>query len=645
MGARRIEITEEHKIYQATTVFFRAGSEDLATAQRRTMSLGPGLHFRDDELTTEDDREPQRGRRSRRNSTDRTYFQRDAVEYREDAPNHDEFPPTPPYTPPMTPWSVQDVTQSPEMSPRRGLRGEDPSDVLQHSRDILRAGLEREQLGACLLSYSPWPTPDFSIVLPSFDRRRSLTPAHSATPSMLGSSSRRVSFTAEEDGISPAISPRLLSPTPSIHELPRSQSRDEDRGRRGSRFSLSNVMDAVKERMRSSSRIQAVDPASTGADVRDGSRSRVRDSTLEHSQERHVDFAIERGRPREKLENMTPKDNSLVRKKEKGPLGLFLRLDSDEGKEAGEGWKEFKKGELAPSIDFCAFPTGVRLSGTYTYPIAFTVPIDLPPTLHCDFGEVVWFLRATVHRPGAFTSRMTANKEVTLVSTPGEDDTEDTENIIVERQWENQLQYLIAISGRSFYIGGTIPINITMMPLMKIKVHRVSVFLDGEFIFHAKCFRADPRVERVDYLTQFKRVARSDASRRIVLLQLKREEGHLLPLSSDDPHAFKTSPLSDLFKSNDELSTEENETRQSELAASFMGPGPWSFETNVVLPKSCSQLHFTNKNKRSNISVTHSLKVVFRVERGDDEFVDKKTGKRKLFDIVIQTPVTIISVS
>ena len=56
------------------------------------------------------------------------------------------------------------------------------------------------------------------------------------------------------------------------------------------------------------------------------------------------------------------------------------------------------------------------------------------------------------------------------------------------------------------------------------------------------------------------------------------------------------------------------------------------------------ELRFTNKNRRSNIEVSHLLKVVMRVQRGDDEHVDPKTGKRKLFDIVVQTPVIILSV-
>jgi len=89
-------------------------------------------------------------------------------------------------------------------------------------------------------------------------------------------------------------------------------------------------------------------------------------------------------------------------------------------------------------------------------------------------------LKAEVHRPGAFTTKLTAQREVLVVAAPGEEDTEESENIIVERQWDTQLQYLIAISGRSFPTGGTIPLDLTIMPFTKAKVHRISIYIDGE---------------------------------------------------------------------------------------------------------------------------------------------------------------------
>lgn len=141
----------------------------------------------------------------------------------------------------------------------------------------------------------------------------------------------------------------------------------------------------------------------------------------------------------------------------------------------------------------------------------------------------------------------------------------------------------------------------------------------------------------MEYLTQFKRVARTESVNRIPVLSLTptTKESHLLPLSMDDPDAFKKSPLNQLFHEDDDL---------SELASRFMGPGPWQIETEVQLPKSCTQLHFTNKNKKSNILITHVLKVIFRVQRGDDRDLDPVTGRRKMYDIVVQTPIHILSV-
>ena len=99
--------------------------------------------------------------------------------------------------------------------------------------------------------------------------------------------------------------------------------------------------------------------------------------------------------------------------------------------------------------------------------------------MSCEYGSVVWRLKAVAHRPGTFKSKLSASQEVTVVASPGEDDTEDTESIIVERQWDDQMQYLISISGRSFFIGGTIPINLTFAPWTKMKIFKLSLVIEG----------------------------------------------------------------------------------------------------------------------------------------------------------------------
>lgn len=146
--------------------------------------------------------------------------------------------------------------------------------------------------------------------------------------------------------------------------------------------------------------------------------------------------------------------------------------------------------------------------------------------------------------------------------------------------------------------------------------------------------------ERIEYHTPTRRTVRSQLSHRIPLLSLENEvegESHpLLPLISDDPEAFRKSPLYQLLNAHDD---------ENEMAMAVMGPGPWTFHHALQLPQHCSLIHFSNRNRKSNITVNHTLKIVIRVERGDGEATDPQTKKAKLFDILVQTPVRILSVS
>ena len=251
--------------------------------------------------------------------------------------------------------------------------------------------------------------------------------------------------------------PTPASSTPPLYDIPgpSSPSNEQvtareisrDRGRRHSRFNFTNVsnvlLDVVKDRMRSNS-----PRPMESVQVRDATASRER-----RGASRDVEV---RGRRRER----TPETrHEQVDHLKVSTIGRLFGMESAE-KGSGDVWKEFKK-------------------GTYTYPISIAIPADSPPTLECAYGSVTWQLKAHVHRPGTFSQKLSATREVTIIAAPGEDDTEEHENIIVERQWDTQMQYLISISGKSFPIGGTMPIQITMLPLAKMKIYRISVLLEG----------------------------------------------------------------------------------------------------------------------------------------------------------------------
>jgi hypothetical protein len=148
-----------------------------------------------------------------------------------------------------------------------------------------------------------------------------------------------------------------------------------------------------------------------------------------------------------------------------------------------------------------------------------------------------------------------------------------------------------------------------------------------------------------------KRIARTTLPKRVVLLSAKYLDKYnappILPLPADDVNAFRKSPLYPLLINDEGLSLEQHPQSHlseiaSEMASSFMGPGPWVLQFDAKLPADCAELHPTNQNKKSNIIVSHMLKIITRVERGD-ESIDTH-GHRKLFDIVVQSPVHVLSV-
>ncbi|KAI0079231.1 hypothetical protein K474DRAFT_1592279 [Panus rudis PR-1116 ss-1] len=621
VGARRIDVSEEHKIYSQSYVYFDATSH--SPSHRRTLSVGPGIAF---DSEHEEDRSEEsslhhqdvtymantrtppeyerRGRgltRSERGrapprhlSVDQTIFQPDYV-----AHHHDRVVPTPPYSPRDSPIS----TPVRSLSRRTSFSRPSPMDTveeLQETGSVPSPSPTADELPRVLQNTLSSITScmciprDTSLYRPPGSSSPSLrTPPDTADSNefVLGSSTGHFTDPAH---YSPYSASRATSPVATTFAAD-----DTMRGRKSKRFNIANVsasfFDAVKERVRSvSHNHRDVTPTRTHR-----SRTPVREMTPLRDMTPIGSLVRDEGR---RGRRMSPDRRRTEDYGQHGPaLGRALGSDYEDSKDYGDGWKEFK-------------------SGVYTYPISFAIPVTSPPSIQAEYGSVVWRLKAVAHRPGAFKSKLSATQEVTVVASPGEDDTEDTESIIVERQWDDQMQYLLMISGRSFYIGGTIPVTMKFAPWTKMKIFKLSVVIE----------------ERVEYLTHFKRVARTDSVNRISLmtLQCNQKDTPLLPLLSDDPEAFKKSPLFEVLGPDDD---------PAEVASMFMGPGPWEIHKELELPNSCSQLHFTNKNKKSNIIISHLLKIIFRVQRGDDRDLDPNSGKRKLYDIVVQTPVHILS--
>lgn len=150
---------------------------------------------------------------------------------------------------------------------------------------------------------------------------------------------------------------------------------------------------------------------------------------------------------------------------------------------------------------------------------------------------------------------------------------------------------------------------------------------------------------------------RHDPIRRWDLLSLKYEDKRLLPVDLehyDRPlDALSASPLFpyvclDPYASAGTASGGKNtplhEHRDDALVNMLTADGPWMLHAELAIPKPCGWIHFTDRHPKSSLACHHLLKIIIRTERGDDVEVDPKTGRKKQFDIVVQTPIHILSV-
>ena len=273
--------------------------------------------------------------------------------------------------------------------------------------------------------------------------------------------------------------------------------------------------------------------------------------------------------------------------------------------------------------------------GTYTYPICISLPSNLPPTLHADFGFNRYILRANVVRAGALTPNLTADREVTLIHAPDEDALEETDSIVVERCWEDLLSYMVVFSGKSFPIGQKIPLWLKFMPLGKVKIYRIIATLE----------------ERTDYFAKGRRVARHEVPRKWTLMKV----GHasatepILPIISDSADALDNSPLAPLARAA------AGEDEDSDALPSIMDPtGPWELATELSIPAcGTTRINLSTNHSKSNIAVHHLIRLSIRVgkSQGDWEVWNDTVGSSKsvskpspqLYDIIIEAPITLTS--
>lgn len=318
------------------------------------------------------------------------------------------------------------------------------------------------------------------------------------------------------------------------------------------------------------------------------------------------------------------------------------------------------------------------LAGTYSYPISFLLPPTLPPTFSVPRGSLNYTIKGIAHRPGTFRPKLTCKVPLRVVAAPAAGVGEagppgDPGPLFFQRQWEGNLAYSFGLSSRLFLVGsqhrfeaissnsiranteslveaeaearttnGTAIMDLTLVPLEKVKIWRLSVAVD----------------QHIKYFDRRKEALRDEDHRRVKLLDVqdtcseeemglldeevtrkkKRQKQDSAPIPLlPTPLSPHRSPLLRYISASDDPSI-------------LAGPGPYTFSIGIGLPgcndRGGSGLRFTVKQKSSLIKVEHSLHLVMRVEWvGDEGSSNQEEEKKNRFDITVQTPITILSVS
>ncbi|KNZ47805.1 hypothetical protein VP01_611g2 [Puccinia sorghi] len=337
--------------------------------------------------------------------------------------------------------------------------------------------------------------------------------------------------------------------------------------------------------------------------------------------------------------------------------------------------------------------------GVYKYPVVVPVPNHLPPSMACKSGSISYSLEArlayqdvqdstflTTHQqiPIALVDPLAGspslNPSQRLILSGEEDAVNEVyssySGVNIERTWEDQLYYQIRMDTRKFLVGGKIGFEIQFNPLSRIKIYRFQAeieektqyFMDHDKQYLRHCESHSFNLVKLEQTSPIVLI-RKEADDRYGASKLRASDVPLLPIITSDPIFVSKSPLLPHVQVNPASRVDYEDgctdgTRKwnavSELSTWSDQSGPWNLAFDLRLPGCHSSssnasergdkhldkpprgLNFTCQHSKSPIVVKHYLRLRMRVERGDDQALDKR-GRRKKYDIILSSPIQILS--
>lgn len=243
---------------------------------------------------------------------------------------------------------------------------------------------------------------------------------------------------------------------------------------------------------------------------------------------------------------------------------------------------------------------GLFAVGDYVYNFEHPLRPSIPESCSVTFGEVSYFLEASITRIGAFKLNITARLPVNIIRVPSTNNMEENEPIVITRDWEDQLRYDIVIGSKSIVLDSYLPLAFRFVPLWgKVALHRIRVYL----------------TENLEYYCQNKKVHRMEPAKKFLLLEHKASKGKSLLAAEEGPP--------------------DEENLEDELL-----PKELEFQLFVPLKLTDKLQHEIHPNTSlDNIQLHHWIKICLRILRKDP----KNPEKRKHYEILIDSPLRILS--
>lgn len=237
--------------------------------------------------------------------------------------------------------------------------------------------------------------------------------------------------------------------------------------------------------------------------------------------------------------------------------------------------------------------------GDYIYTFEQVISPTYPESIRADYGFVEYFLLATVERCGAFKTDLHARLPVTIVRTPSDNSVEESEPIVISKDWEGRLFYDILIASKDIILDAFLPIHFSFLPSDKVTLHRIRVYV----------------TETMEYYCKNKKVHRMEPTKKFLLAELN---GPKLSNAPDDSKPLKAKYMGNLLEEDGYLVNKD-------------------FELQVFIPSRFGNNQYLHPDTGFEyIKSNHWIKICLRLSQVID-------NKRKHYEISIDSPIHVLN--